>query len=269
MNTDYFVYLHRRATNKKVFYVGKGTRYRHKSKWNRSQHWHNIVNKHGYIIEIVQAGMQEWWAFELERELILKYQNHGLCNRTEGGEGASGHRPTLEQKEKRRRTFEEKQCGKSISNKSKERFKNPEYMERHKQNQRELMKRPEIIEKLRQAANKQFASKQAREIQRQNTILQFSNPEARHLARQKALARFDTPEKRSRHAQAKALICVDNNMTFGSTTLAAEWVTTWRGTKADNSQIAKACRGIIKTAYSLRWAYIKPSKEVLAESGAG
>lgn len=266
MRTDYFVYLHRRATTGKVFYVGKGTRYRYASKWNRSQHWHNIVNKHGYTIEIVQAGMQEWWAFEMERELILKYQDHELCNRTDGGEGTSGYRLTDEQKEKQRRVFEEKQSGKSISQKAKERFKDPVYLEKHKQNQREIMQRPEVKQKLRQAAIAQFASPIARELNRQKTKAQFANPAARHLAKIKALARFDTPDKRAKHAQAKALMCINNSMIFGSTTLAAEWVTSWRGKKADNSQIAKACRGQIRAAYNLQWKYVTPTTEVSAES---
>lgn len=213
--------------------------------------------------------MQEWWAFEMERELILKYQDHGLCNRTDGGEGASGYRLTDEQKEKQRRVFEEKQSGKSISQKAKERFKDPAYLERHKQNQREIMQRPEVKQKLRQAAIAQFASPIARELNRQKTTAQFANPAARHLAKIKALARFDTPDKRAKHAQAKALMCINNGMIFGSTTLAAEWVTNWRGKKADNSQIAKACRGQIRAAYNLKWTYVTPTTEVSAELRPG
>lgn len=255
---DFFVYLHRRASNGKVFYVGKGTRYRHKSKWNRSQHWHNIVKKHGYTIEIVQGGMQEWWAFELEKDLILKYKDHGLCNRTDGGEGASGVVPSEETKQKRRILFQSESWRKNLSNKAKERFANPEFKAAHAKRQVEIANRPEVKTKLRNAALRQFSDSQARDKARLTAIRQFSNPIARQVAKQKALARFDTPEKRAAHVQAKAIVCLDNNMIFGSTTLAAEWVASWRG-KADNSQIAKACRGLISTAYNLRWRYLKPA----------
>lgn len=248
-----------------MFYVGKGTRYRHKSKWNRSQHWMNIVNKHGYTIEIVQHGMQEWWAFELERELILKYKDHGLCNRTDGGEGASGTVVSQETLEKHRVLRWSEKWRTNLSQKSKERFANPEYKKAHVDRHKIIMSRPDVREKIRKAAIKQFSNPEARELARQLTIKQFSDPRAREIARQKALARFDTPEKRSKHAQAKALICIDNGMVFGSTTLAAEWVASWRGTKTDNSQIAKACRGIIPKAYNLRWQYITKPMEVLAE----
>jgi hypothetical protein len=260
---DFFVYLHRRASNGKVFYVGKGTRYRHRSKWNRSKHWHNIVAKHGYTIEIAQAGMQEWWAFELERELILKYQNHGLCNRTDGGEGASGCVVSEETKAKHREMRWSSEWRKNLSAKAKERFSSPEYKKAHVERQRATMGRPDVKEKLRLKAIEQFSNPQARDLARQKTLSMFENPEARENARAKALARFDTPEKRAAHAQAKALSCLDNGMVFGSTMLAAEWVTSWRGAKADNSLIAKAARGLIPHAYKLRWQYINSPKEVL------
>lgn len=261
---DYFVYIHRRGSNGKIFYVGKGTRSRHKSTWGRTQHWHNIVNKHGYTIEIVQSGMNEWWAYELERDLILKYQDQGLCNRSEGGKGPEGCKPTPEQLEKIREHRNRPDIRKRLSDKAKQRFANPEYREAHKLRITQAVNKPEFKQKVRQAALKQFSDPAAREKARQTTLKQFSDPKARETARIKALARFDSPEKRAKHAQAKPLRCIDNGMIFGTTTLAAEWVTTLRSRKADNSQIAKACRGFIKLAYGLRWEYLTTPTEVLA-----
>jgi hypothetical protein len=261
---DFFVYLHRRASTGKVFYVGKGTRYRHKSKWNRSQHWHNIVNKHGYTIEIAQSGMQEWWAFELERELILKYKEDGLCNRTDGGEGASGYSASEETKQKHHKRRWTPEWRENLSQKAKARFSNAEYKQQHAIRHQEIMSRPEVKAKLRIAALNQFSTQEARQRARDLTIKQFSEPKAVDVARQNALLRFNTPEKRASHAQAKAVVCIDSGMVFGTTTLAAEWVTSWRGAKADNSQIAKACRGDISKAYGLRWKYLNSSKEVQA-----
>ena len=260
---NFFVYLHRRKSNGKVFYVGKGTRYRHKSLWNRSQHWKNIVNKHGYTIEIVQNGMQEWWAFELEKDLILKYQDHGLCNRTYGGEGASGVVVSEETKKKYKERRQSIEWRTNLSTKAKKRFSNPNFKNDHKARIKEAMNQPNVKQKLRDAANKQFAKPEAREKARLLTIKQFSNPQAVEVARLNALMRFNTPEKRALHAQAKALRCINNDKIFGTTTLAAEWVSSLLGKKADNSQIAKACRGIIKFAYGFQWEYIKKPKEVL------
>jgi hypothetical protein len=257
---NFFVYLHRRASNGKVFYVGKGCRYRHKSLWNRSQHWQNIVNKHGYTIEIVQTGMQEWWAFELECELILKYSDHGLCNRTNGGEGASGFTITEETKQKH---FEQRWSDKwrnNLSAKAKERFANPEYRQAHLDRQLLVMNRPEVKEKLRVIALKRFSNPEEIEKTRQNTIKYFSNPEARKLASKKALERFNTPDKRAAHVQAKAVMCIETGKVFGTCTLAAEWLRSTLGC-GNNSQISKVCRGVMKTAYGYTWRYITPAKE--------
>lgn len=266
---NFFVYLHRRASNGKVFYVGKGTRYRHKSKWNRTQHWHNIVNKHGYTIEIVQHGMQEWWAFELEKDLILKYKDHGLCNRTDGGEGASGCVASEETKAKFKQLRWSDEWRTNLSDKAKKRFANPEYRQAHAERIKLFMSNPEVKQRLREAAKRQFSNPAARELCRQTTLARFANTQAIANAKLKALERFNTAEKRASHSQAKAVKCLDNGMIFGTTTLAAEWVTSWRGAKADNSHIAKACRGIIPNAYNFCWEYVMPPKEVLDSQLAG
>lgn len=99
---DFYVYVHCRATDGRVFYVGKGTKQRAWSSDRRNAHWNNIVKKHGYCVEIVQDGMQEWWAFELEREFIALHGrgNQFLCNATDGGEGAAGAKRSLETRKK-------------------------------------------------------------------------------------------------------------------------------------------------------------------------
>jgi len=86
---SFYVYVHRRASDGRVFYVGKGSGSRSKST-QRNQHWKNIVAKHRYTIEIVQNNMLEWWAFELEIELIASYGRDNLANCTDGGDGCSG-----------------------------------------------------------------------------------------------------------------------------------------------------------------------------------
>jgi hypothetical protein len=93
--SDYYVYLHRRAHDGVVFYVGKGKNGRSHSSHNRSRHWHNTVNRYGYIVEFVCVGIQEWYALELEVEHIAFYGRHDLqqgtlVNFTDGGEGTSG-----------------------------------------------------------------------------------------------------------------------------------------------------------------------------------
>ena len=101
---QFYVYQHRRNDTGEVFYIGKGCRStsdRSVSKKGRSKHWHNIVNKHGYTIEMVCDGLDERHAFELETWLIAFHGRRDtgtgrLVNLTDGGEGDSGRVPTAE-----------------------------------------------------------------------------------------------------------------------------------------------------------------------------
>lgn len=97
---SFYVYLHRRATDGRVFYVGKGKCKRAFDKSKRSTHWKRIVAKHGYTVEFVQRDIQEWYAFELEKDLIAYYGRENLCNRTDGGDGVSGYKHSKEAKRK-------------------------------------------------------------------------------------------------------------------------------------------------------------------------
>lgn len=87
---DYFVYVHRRADNGHVFYVGKGKRKRCFSKRGRNEHWSRVVEKYGFYVELVLGGLSNELACELECELINFYGMDRLTNKTTGGEGAPG-----------------------------------------------------------------------------------------------------------------------------------------------------------------------------------
>jgi hypothetical protein len=83
-----------------VFYVGKGSGRR---AWNftfgRNQHHKAVIAKHGAenVVVTIHQCVDEASAFELEMLLIAEYKAKGLqlCNKTDGGEGASG-RPVSE-----------------------------------------------------------------------------------------------------------------------------------------------------------------------------
>lgn len=88
---SFYVYVHKRKTDGSVFYVGKGTRSRATKRRDKNPHWDAVVAKHGLDVEIVISGVQEWYAFELERDLIAYYGREKLCNMTDGGDGISGY----------------------------------------------------------------------------------------------------------------------------------------------------------------------------------
>ena len=92
-----YVYKHTRGDKNEVFYIGIGTREnRINSHGNRNKHWHNVVNKHGYTVEIFADNLCWEQAWQLEIMLITRYgrrdRNLGsLVNMTDGGEGIQGH----------------------------------------------------------------------------------------------------------------------------------------------------------------------------------
>ena len=122
----FYTYIHRRASDNQVFYVGKGYGKRAWSKVGRNQYWKNVVKKHGLNVEICSTWKVEQDAFEHERFLILCFKDLGipLVNMTDGGEGFFGgkHSETTKTKmsisQKTRQSDEN--IKKKISEKSKE-----------------------------------------------------------------------------------------------------------------------------------------------------
>ena len=98
----YYVYLHRRASNNTIFYVGKGSNKRAFSKQQRSSFWHNTANKYGFTVEIIKYFECESEAFSYEDILLKKLQGDGekLVNLKDGGFGGVGfhHSPAAKQK---------------------------------------------------------------------------------------------------------------------------------------------------------------------------
>lgn len=98
------VYQHIRLDTDEVFYVGIAkVKNRPYSKEYRNKHWHNIVSKVGYKVEIIHEGLTWNEAQEIERNLIKQYGrkdlNSGiLVNMTDGGEGICGYKHTDEWK---------------------------------------------------------------------------------------------------------------------------------------------------------------------------
>jgi len=102
------VYQHRRKDTNEIFYVGRGKILKRAySKANRNTHWHNIVNKTDYEVEIIysnlsweESGLKE---IELIKSIGRQNLNKGpLVNLTDGGEGMMTFMFSEESKEKMR-----------------------------------------------------------------------------------------------------------------------------------------------------------------------
>lgn len=98
----FYVYEHIRQDTGAVFYVGKGTSRRFVKAVNRNKHWQNIAEKCGRVlVRKLVDGVDEELAFLTEIETIAKYRTLGitLANYTDGGDGSSGFKHSVETRE--------------------------------------------------------------------------------------------------------------------------------------------------------------------------
>jgi hypothetical protein len=90
------VYQHKRGDTGEVFYIGVGvSEKRAYSKTGRNKHWYNVVNKVGYVVDILFTDLTREAANEKERELIQLYGRLDLgtgilVNMKEGGLNGEG-----------------------------------------------------------------------------------------------------------------------------------------------------------------------------------
>lgn len=122
---EFYVYLHRKATNGEVFYVGKGTDFRAGNMASRSDYHKRVVKKYGVIVELYMTSLQEWYAYELERDLIDYYGRKDigygtLVNLKDGGDVDSQSIISQETRDK-------------MSKKAKARFEDKEFFEKNAQ----------------------------------------------------------------------------------------------------------------------------------------
>jgi len=99
----YYVYGHFIPGEETPFYIGKGTGRRYKKTDNRNKWWKHITEKYGYESRILQEGLTDEEACDLEKQLIVQYGRRDLntgvlVNLTDGGETSQGYKLTNEQK---------------------------------------------------------------------------------------------------------------------------------------------------------------------------
>jgi hypothetical protein len=95
IDSDFYVYMHCKASDNTPFYIGKGRGNRAKDKRGRSRLWHLTVKKHGLRVKIVESKVSAAQAFELEELLIAEIGRVDLgtgtlVNHTCGGDGVAG-----------------------------------------------------------------------------------------------------------------------------------------------------------------------------------
>lgn len=259
-NKIFYVYAHKKATDNTVFYIGKGKLYRAASKSGRSKHWHNIVNKHGYKIEILHKNLTENEAYQNEINEIFKLKELGLklCNISNGGDGGlSGIELTKDHKEKLRKAHIGKPQLPDHAAKSriarlgkKNTIEHTEKTIQHK--------RKKVIN----SSGEIFSSTcdAAREITKR-TGLYASQGNISMCARGERNNAYGfswdyditkIPVFKPTKYQIKKVKC-SNGMEFSSVQEAKKWVISWRG-NAVNQCISNASRKG-RIAYGYKWSY--------------
>ena len=97
-----YIYKHIRKDTNEVFYIGIGSDSTYKraySKRGRNDHWKKLINKVGYVVEIIEDDIDWETACMNEIKLILEYGRTDLgtgclVNKTDGGDGHKN--PSLE-----------------------------------------------------------------------------------------------------------------------------------------------------------------------------
>lgn len=140
------VYTHTRNDNGNIFYVGIGLnekRAYEKVRNRRNDHWHRIVNKHGYTVNITHTDIVWEEACKIEQYLISFWRDvlgkKALSNITDGGEGSAGLIMSDEAKLKMRN----KELGTKQSD---------ETRKKHSETMKKVVRSTDFREKVRQAS---------------------------------------------------------------------------------------------------------------------
>lgn len=230
---DYYVYIHRRKTDERVFYVGKGFGDRYKYTTSRNRHWHNITNKHGFFAELVIDGLQDWYAKEIEMQTISFYGKESLCNATDGGEGCQGFKHSKESKNK----MSAWQKGRKL----------PDW---HIQ---KLKQKPKVSDETRKKLSNIHKGKiVSLDTKLKMSIAQKGNKNNLGLKRTNETKLLQSINNNRR----RGVVC-SNGMSFISQNFAKKWLIENGFPKAIQSAISACCRGKYSHAYGFTWSYEK------------
>lgn len=241
---DFYVYLHRKQSDGSVFYVGKGCKERAHSTKGRNEYWKRIVDKHGYFVEFVATGLQDWYAMEVEIATIAKYGRENLCNMTDGGDGTSGHVKSPETIEK----FRASNIGKKRSEETK---RKQSIAATGRKMSRESVEKTSAFHRGRKLSPEHVAKVVAKNKGKKRT------PEQLKVLSNSLKGIEKTPEWVEKIAakKRKKIICVTSGVVFDGIRLATRWLSENGFPKASMKSLWKAASEPHRVAYGLKWAF--------------
>lgn len=266
-SSEFYVYVHRRATDGHVFYVGKGKNDRAWNSSNRSKYWKNIASKHGHQVEIVINGMLEEDAFQLERDLIAFYGRKNLANLSDGGDGASGRIVGDNEKRIKSELFK----GRPLTQETKDKIsKSRQGVVSYYPNDEQKL----AISKRTKGRPSPWSSGEKSHMKKPEMRAKFSamlkgrpapwiagdkNPMHKQKNKDAVTARCKGKKRPEiaggNHKLAKQVVCIENGLVFDSGECAAKWLRTTGFPLARQSNISSACTGFLRSAYGFHWKH--------------
>lgn len=295
MENRFYVYLHKKASNGDVFYVGKGCGKRAWRKTQRNNHWKNIESKHGRVVEITHRNLSEDEAFRIEVELIAKYGMHKLANACSGGMGGrvlsdevkrkmsaarKGKKlsPELIEKIRIRSTgFRHSEETKQKLREINQGRKGHKHSEETKENLRQIMKARPILDEWKKKISEAKKGKpgvkktpeQVEQIKQRmlghevsqdtRNKISLANKGRKHTA--EAMEKIIRNNRALNEKRRKPVAC-SNGMIFCSARDATLWLQQNGYPSATKGNIVSCCTGRLKTAYGFKWSHVQdPEKE--------
>lgn len=260
LDSLFYVYAHKKKTTGEIFYIGKGRGERYRSKSGRSNHWRNIVKKHGCKAEILGLFESESDAYAFEIHAIKSYREDGkkLCNIYPGGEGRlAGWNHSDEIKEKFRQAKLGKPQSKDHAEKSRTARKGKKNSKEHIEKTVAPKRKPVINsdgEKFASACDAAvYISKNQGVYASQGNISMCARGLRNNAYGLTWSYNTETiPAFIPTKHQTKKIHC-SNGMIFESVRDAQNWVKGWRGS-ASHQPISHAARSG-KKSYGHYWEY--------------
>lgn len=285
---DFYVYAHRKATTGEIFYIDKGTGRRAWSASDRTKYWRSTVKKHGLKVEIIQDGLQEWAAFEMECDLIAlhgrKDRSEGhLVNLVDGGQGASGRVLSEQSREKHklsiRAKFQDplhrakmKAVVQATALNPEWRAKNQiaavnrgndsEWRAKMKTVISEKYKDKDYRDKIKAAAERRASDPgwKLKNIEQMRKMHLDEGYRSRFSEAMKVMhsdPAYQAKQRESvRKANSKPILCVETGQEFFQVSAAIEWLRSNGKPKANQSAMSAIAKGKQQTAYGYHWVFL-------------
>lgn len=259
---EFYVYLHKRKTDGTIFYVGKGKGSRATAKGGRNRWWKSVEAKSGFYHEILQDGLTNEQACQLEVETIasLKVSGVRLCNIAAGGESglvgiplSEPHKEILRQRKIGKKQSPEHARKSAMAKVGKKQPAEAVEALIAKKRKPVINSDGDVYQSACHAA-KAMAEKLGVYPSQGNISMAARGERAEAYGRAWSYDTSKTPDAPSPiKASMKKVFC-SNGMEFNSTQDATRWVASWRGS-ANNQCITACARNEKGSAYGFTWRY--------------